>query len=201
MKFAYADPPYPGQAKRWYGDHPDYAGEVDHAELIARLVRDYPDGWALSTSGTALQHVLALCPPDVKLAIWHVQNAEPPGGRATSWHLCWEPVIIRGGRNCGNRPAIRNLLTCPAPTGFRRGDITGQKPPAFSRWIFGLLGATVQDDLDDLFPGSGAVGREWEAYIVQPWFPAVPEPNDGSLARVRYARRLARSGAPTLEDS
>jgi hypothetical protein len=49
MRFAYADPPYPGQAWRVYGRHEDYAGEVDHAELIARLERDYPDGWALST--------------------------------------------------------------------------------------------------------------------------------------------------------
>jgi hypothetical protein len=30
VKIAYADPPYPGQAKKHYGDHPDYAGEVDH---------------------------------------------------------------------------------------------------------------------------------------------------------------------------
>lgn len=34
---AYADPPYPGQAKRHYADHPDYAGEVDHGELMMRL--------------------------------------------------------------------------------------------------------------------------------------------------------------------
>lgn len=46
MKFAYADPPYIGQAKRLYGDHPDFAGEVDHAALIVDLLRY--DGWALS---------------------------------------------------------------------------------------------------------------------------------------------------------
>ena len=62
MRFAYADPPYPRQAKRLYGNHPDYAGEVDHRELIDRLVAEYPDGWALSTSAQALQEVLALCP-------------------------------------------------------------------------------------------------------------------------------------------
>jgi hypothetical protein len=37
VKFAYADPPYPGQARRHYSDHPDYGGEVDHRELIDRL--------------------------------------------------------------------------------------------------------------------------------------------------------------------
>jgi hypothetical protein len=34
---ALADPPYPGQSKKHYADHPDYAGEVDHAELVERL--------------------------------------------------------------------------------------------------------------------------------------------------------------------
>jgi hypothetical protein len=28
MRFAYADPPYPGQSKRLYGEHADYAGHV-----------------------------------------------------------------------------------------------------------------------------------------------------------------------------
>lgn len=37
MRFAYADPPYPGQAAKHYRDHPDYAGEVDHAAPIASL--------------------------------------------------------------------------------------------------------------------------------------------------------------------
>lgn len=35
-RMAYADPPYPGKAG-YYRDHPDYGGEVDHAELVARL--------------------------------------------------------------------------------------------------------------------------------------------------------------------
>src|SRR5215469_14724065 len=100
MRFAYADPPYPGQAKRWYGDHPDYAGEVDHGELIARLERDYPDGWALSTSAPALQDVLALCPPGVRVGIWYRPNSEPPGNRGR-WHWSWEPVIICRGRREG----------------------------------------------------------------------------------------------------
>src|ERR1041384_41386 len=56
-------PPYPGKAF-YYRDHPDYAGEVDHADLIARLAAY--DGWALSTSAAALPAVLALCPPGVR---------------------------------------------------------------------------------------------------------------------------------------
>jgi site-specific DNA-adenine methylase len=41
--FAYADPPYVGQAKRHYNSE-----EVDHVALIQMLVSDFPDGWALS---------------------------------------------------------------------------------------------------------------------------------------------------------
>lgn len=37
MRLAYADPPYPGQAKRHYGNHSDYAGEVNHRNLIDQL--------------------------------------------------------------------------------------------------------------------------------------------------------------------
>lgn len=161
MKFAYADPPYPGQARK-YRNHPDYGGEVDHAALILELCRDYPDGWALSSSGSALRSVLELCPPDVRVAVWHVTNSAPPGCRAGPWWWCWEPVIVRGGRPMGN--SIKNVMTCGAPTGFAMQTIEGQKPVKFVRWMFGLLGAQPGDDLDDLFPGSGVVGREWKTF-------------------------------------
>ncbi len=41
MRFAYADPPYPGNA----GIYPEREG-VDYRELIARLRAEFPDGWA-----------------------------------------------------------------------------------------------------------------------------------------------------------
>jgi hypothetical protein len=44
------------------------------------------------------------------------------------------------------------------------GRVTGAKPAAVCRWIFGLLGAEPGDTLDDLFPGSGAVTRAWAAF-------------------------------------
>lgn len=69
-RFGYADPPYPGKAARYYKDHPDYAGEVDHRLLIESLVNEFPDGWALSTSAESLRDVLLLCPPDVRVAAW-----------------------------------------------------------------------------------------------------------------------------------
>lgn len=93
LRLAYADPPYPGLAD-YYEGHPDYAGEVDHADLIRRLCSDF-DGWALSTSAASLQLVLSLCPPDVRVASWH--RGERPT-RARGPLNGWEPVIYRGGR-------------------------------------------------------------------------------------------------------
>ena len=156
MKFAYADPPYPGQAKRWYGNHRDYDGEVDYAHLIDRIMGEYPDGWALSTSAAALREVLIMCPADVRVAIWNRPNSEPPGNRGR-WHWMWEPLIVRGGRQkYGDAPAVRDLLTCSKPQGL----IPGEKPPAFTRWMIDLLGYREGDDLDDLFPGSKAITKE-----------------------------------------
>jgi hypothetical protein len=196
MKFAYADPPYPGQSKRWYENHPDYAGEVDHAELIGRLCRDYPDGWALSTSAAALQQVLALCPTDVRIAIWHVTNSEHPGNcRSTTrstWWNSWEPVIVRGG---SPGTTVRNLLAATNLSGKDNGRIAGEKPAAFCRWLFRLLGARPGDELDDLFPGSGAVGEHWRDYIAQP---VLDEPPLSGWVKDRrnIARQVARDCDP-----
>lgn len=190
MRFAYADPPYPRQAKRWYGSHPDYAGEVDHAELVGRLCEAYPDGWALSTSAVSLQAVLAVCPAGVRVAAWNNTNSSPPGNLG-DWWWSWEPVIICGGRRGGRGgPPVRNVLSCG--TGAA-GRFPGGKPEAFCRWMFGLLGAQVGDELDDLFPGSGAVGLAWERYRDQPWIePAGDRPDRRPLA--------ARAGTPPLFD-
>lgn len=88
----------------------------------------------------------------------------PGGPLIQRW--CWEPVIIRGGRYSGGQ--VKNLLSCGAPTGFAHQTIIGQKPVKFVRWMFGLLGALPDDELDDLFSGSGVVGREWKLYQQAP---------------------------------
>lgn len=92
LRIAYADPPYPGLARRYYAGHPDFAGEVDHRELLARL-RKF-DGWALSTSARALPQVLALCVElglDVRVAAW-VRGARPHQ-HAAGPLPSWEPVV------------------------------------------------------------------------------------------------------------
>lgn len=172
LRLAYADPPYPGKA--WlYRGHCDYAGEVDHGELIRRL--STYDGWALSTSAAALPAVLGLCPAGVRVAAWH--RGERP--TVSRWPLnAWEPVIYSGGRpaDVSTGPARRDdpsrlqarrvdsLVHGIAPMTTLPGRVIGAKPAAFCRWLFDLLGAAAGDTLDDLFPGSGAVTRAWTAY-------------------------------------
>ncbi len=159
LRFAYADPPYPGKA--WlYRDHPDYGGEVDHAALIARLA-EY-DGWALSTSAEALPGVLAMCPSGVRVAAWH-RGERPTRSR---WPLhAWEPVIYSGGRQLIGGTRRTDSIVCGAASlDTLPCRVIGAKPAAVCRWIFTLLGAGPGDTLDDLFPGSGAVSRAWAAY-------------------------------------
>lgn len=161
-RFAYADPPYPGCAARYYGDHPDFAGEVDHEALVAQLVAEFPDGWALSTSSRALRDVLALCPAGVRVGAW---TKPVPPSRALLSRSAWEPVIFAGGR-----PAVAARSSTvvdwvhAAPMRAYPGAIVGTKPPAFSAWVFAMLGARGGDELVDLFPGSGAVAHAWRVY-------------------------------------
>jgi hypothetical protein len=190
LRLAYADPPYPGKA--WlYRDHPDYAGEVDHAALIAQLAAY--DGWVLSTSAAALPAILALCPPGVRVAAWH------RGERVTRSRFplnAWEPVIFHGGRQLPGQRRADSIVCGPGPLPTLPGRVIGAKPPAVCRWIFGLLGAAPGDVLDDLFPGSGAVTRAWAAYT------AAPEASRSAAAdRVAFHRGVTRRVARARNDA
>lgn len=171
MRFAYADPPYPGQA-HLYKNHPDFAGEVDHAQLIERLQGEFVDGWALSTSAAALGDVLALCPRGrpvaggVRVCAW-IRGVVPRPPARVMW--TWEPVIYRTSkwRLRHEHDFVRDTLTAMQPSGFLGGQIKGAKPVAFCHWIFDLLGLDRDDELVDLFPGSGAVTAAWEKWRAQ----------------------------------
>lgn len=163
MRFAYADPPYPGLAD-YYEDHPDYGGEVDHVALVAQLEAGGFDGWALSTSSRALPMVLGICAAagaDVRVAAW----VRGPRRRARARRpvQAWEPVVYRGGRELG---AVRYdvLVHAARARTTDPGRVIGAKPAAFARWVFELLGAEAGDELVDLFPGSGGIGRAWSIY-------------------------------------
>lgn len=153
-RIAYADPPYPGKA--WmYRDQPSYAGEVDHVALLQRL--QHYDGWALSTSAKALRELLPLCPEEVRVCPW----VKPIGvsARSLGLHNAWEPVIVMPARRVP--PGMRDWLRAMPARG--NGELKGRKPTAFVHWLIDALGAVPTiDSLDDLFPGTGIVGRVWE---------------------------------------
>ena len=174
-RLAYADPPYPGNA-RLYRGHPDYAGEVDHAALLSRLATY--DGWALSTSARALPDVLALAVAQdlrPRVAAW-IRGVRP---HATARHALngWEPVVYvpvelagegAASRSAGETRRVDVLHHGVRPMTTLPGRVIGAKPATFCRWMFDLIGAGPRDTLDDLFPGSGIVGKTWNAFRGNP---------------------------------
>lgn len=161
-RFAYADPPYPGLAKKYYSKEASFGGEVDHGALIASLTSASYAGWALSTSAAGLVHVLPLCPPGARVCAWVKPIGANP--RTIGLHNCWEPLIVVGGRQ--RRPGKRDWLSAmPARKG---GKLMGRKPIAFAAFLFQALGMVPGDTLDDLFPGTGVIGRAWQEVSASP---------------------------------
>lgn len=192
IRFAYADPPYPGKARKYYGGHPDFGGEVDHAALIAQLERDF-DAWALSTDQASLREILPLCPAPIRrgsvgggvrhqfrVLAWCKPQAQYPSRGGPFYG--WEPVILRGGRR--DAPSTRDWLAVSSEARLRSHEPTwvrGAKPAAFTRWLIECAGLRPDDEFHDLFPGSGAVSAEWERWRSQP--PLAEGLRGGSAAR------------------
>jgi hypothetical protein len=163
MRFAYSDPPYLGQGRRYIKHHPDALlwDQIEmHESHIEMLTREYPDGWAMSCSSPSLRHLLPLCPDDVRIGAWVKPfHAYKKGVRPA---YAWEPVIYRGGRNKNHPPPPKGgKATTPkdfvsANITLKRG-LTGAKPEPFCLWVFDLLGMHLGDEFHDLFPGTGAV--------------------------------------------
>jgi len=159
MRLAYADPPYPG-CSALYKDHPDYAGEVDHAALL-RTLQDNYDGWVLHTSSVALRAILPLVPDGARVMAWVKGFAAFK--RNVSVAYAWEPVIVKPARKpvVSKRLVMRDWVECSIT--LRRG-LTGAKPEKVCHWAFEMLGARPDDDLIDLFPGTGAVTMAWQTW-------------------------------------
>lgn len=167
MKFAYADPPYIGQAKRHY-----QCDEIDHKDLVECLVAEFPDGWALSASSPSLEYLLPLCPRGYRVGVWckdfcaFKRNVRPA--------YAWEPVIFYGGRNPmnGHRAIIperngkqttpKDFIVCPIT--LKKG-LVGAKPEKVCRWILELLNVQSGDEVIDLYPGTGVMGRVAEEVL------------------------------------
>jgi hypothetical protein len=160
MRLGYADPPYPGCA-HLYKDHPDYAGEVDCAALVARLEAEF-DGWVLHTSSVALPQIAPLVPTGARIMAWVKGFAAFK--RNVSVAYAWEPVIVKAARKpvVNRRLVMRDWIECPIT--LRRG-LTGAKPEKVCWWAFEMMGARPDEDaLVDLFPGTGAVTSAWASW-------------------------------------
>lgn len=162
MRFGYADPPYPGRANLY----PERL-EVDHRELIGRLLEVFPDGWALSTSSDALAEILGYCveleAPELRVCAW-LRRVRPTSSRRPL--SAWEPLVVSGGRLSleGGLQRATDALECRGRWRSFPGAIVGMKPPPYAVWMFQQLGALPGDELVDIFPGSGAVSLAWARY-------------------------------------
>lgn len=166
MKLGYADPPYPGLA-HLYKDHPDYAGEVDHAALVAQLEADF-DGWVLHTNSPAIPIIAPLVAQleGVRWGAWVKSFAAFKKGVRPAY--AWEPIIFKPMRRMAEdyRGVFVQRDWIEAPMTMRRG-FTGAKPADVCHWAFEVVGADPKDEFFDLFPGSGAVSLAWQSWRPQ----------------------------------
>lgn len=146
----------------FYRDHPDYDGEVDHRQLIEKL-QTY-DGYCLHTASTTLKQVLSMCPDDVRVMAWVKPFAAFKKNVAVAY--AWEPVIVKPCRlrHYDGLTTVRDW--CAESITLQRG-LTGVKPETVCRWLFEAMGMQPDDQLDDLFPGSGAVSVAWKNWRSQ----------------------------------
>lgn len=173
MKIAYADPPYIGCAHLYTG-HADYAGEVDHTTLLYDLQTNY-DGWILHASAT-IQSTCALTKTiDLMGGIRMMAWVKPFAAfkRNVSVAYAWEPVFVKSARKpvvskrLVNRDWIAESIT------MKKG-LTGAKPEKVCHWAFEMVGARPEDELVDLYPGTGAVTEAWRTWQGKFTLPASP---------------------------
>jgi hypothetical protein len=104
-----------------------------------------------------------MCPVEIYVAVWRRQHRPTRSRRALS---AWEPLLVYGGRDLQTEQPqdVLDHLDYRGRYASFPGALVGMKPPQFAVWMFSLLGAQVGDELTDLFPGSGAIGRAWALY-------------------------------------
>ena len=186
MKFAIADPPYLGRAKIWYGqkmrksqkgikfggtskvnykpaDFNENAEIWDniktHKNLIEKLENEY-DGFALCMAHDNLQKLLPFCKPNIKIMIWHKWSI-PSRSRIQNR---FEPVLIRIPKSLKGAvkgQTMPDVLTWQMRT---KSDFAGAKPKEWTYWVLDAMGVDKDDEIEDLFIGSGAVTQAINDY-------------------------------------
>ncbi len=165
LRAAIADPPYVGMSAKHYSGHEDYAGEVDHDALIQKLIRY--DTWALCCSSPSLHLLLDLCRGhgldlmnnDIRVMVWCKSFCAFKRNVRVAY--AWEPVIVKVADRLQGALPTRDFVV--EPITLKKG-LTGVKPEKWSHWLFGAMGLRPTDTLDDLFPGSGAIGNAFESW-------------------------------------
>jgi len=165
MRIAYADPPYLGCCELYGHEHGSdgwcWNDLATHNRLIRRLEREFPDGWAISASSPSLRQILPLCPEDVRVSPWVKPFASFKPNVNPAY--AWEPVIWRGGREKRGRDELTVRDWVSSEITLKKG-LTGAKPEKFCWWFIEVMGLRVGDELIDVFPGTGVMGRVWERY-------------------------------------
>lgn len=168
MRFAYADPPYFGYAVKFYGDlHPEaavYDTLEGHAALIKRLCDEFSDGWALSMTSGNLHDILPLCPRAARVGAWVKPFASFKKHVGVAY--AWEPIVFMGGRK--RTLEMHTMRDWFAESITLKRGFTGAKPSRVIHWILEMLGAQPEDDVVDLFPGSGAVTESLQQWRANP---------------------------------
>jgi hypothetical protein len=180
MKFAIADPPYLGSAYRWYGingrakgkglgradQHPEaqlWDKPEKHIELAKKLLNNY-DGFAIALTSHSLSTYLSVIQTErengIRILVWIKPASLPSGSRITQ---SYEPVIVkipkdRKGRKSGKQ--MVDYLIQAAP----RNGFAGSKPKEWTYWVLDALGVTKEDEIIDLFNGSGSVSQAINEY-------------------------------------
>lgn len=176
MRFAYADPPYLGQGKRYAHLHPDaliWDDPATHVALADRLDAEYPDGWAISTAPKT-EAIMAYLAPGRDLAVWHRRGwmTATPQARIG---FCFELVVFRTSvpNSKVHGPTVANVFTLGGQNWqLSNGKLThtGTKPEEFCHWVLDLLGYNpARDRLDDLFPGEGSMTRAASQHRFDLW--------------------------------
>lgn len=163
VKFAYADPPYLGCCGLYDHRHEDPWGCWDELSTHQALL-DYLtefDGWAYSLTSVSLPDICGL-PLRRPYRIGSWQKTFAAYKKNVRIAYAWEPVLFKPGRDSSKdgAPVGRDILrdVIAEPITMKKG-LTGAKPERFCRWILDLLGYQDDDELVDIFPGTGMMDR------------------------------------------
>jgi len=159
MRIAYADPPYFGHGNLYTDTAVAAEREYDTIEAWERLAAQLSeyDGWALSMTSGNLHDLLPLFTDQrPRIGAWTKPFAAYKRNVRVAY--TWEPVLFVEARKSSKTGAFVSRDFLAEPITMKKG-LTGAKPERFCRWVLDLVGWLPGDQVDDLFPGTGIMGR------------------------------------------